>query len=100
MSTVHMQLGYYYSRLNRDADMLNEFLLSLKLAEASKSADRISDALYSVSDYYIQREQYKTAVTYLNQSLEIDKRINDKANIAGVITNTLVYVILNLTSQS
>ena len=25
MSTVHMQLGYYYSRLNRDADMLNEF---------------------------------------------------------------------------
>lgn len=83
MSTVHMQLGYYYSRLNRDADMLNEFLLSLKLAEASKSADRISDALYSVSDYYIQREQYKTAVTYLQQSLEIDKRIDDKANIGS-----------------
>ena len=83
MATLHMQKGYCYSRTNRDADMLAEFLLSLKLAEKTGNKERMSDALYSISDYYRQMNQDSIAVTYLFQSLNIDQQLDSKKNIAS-----------------
>lgn len=87
MSIVHMYKGYTYSHMNRTADMLNEFLISLNLAERSGNKQRMSDALYSIGDYYLHNESPDSlnavkAKPYFLQVLAIDKQLDLKSNIA------------------
>ncbi len=89
MATAHMYKGYVYFHLNRTADVLNEFLLSLKYAEQSGDKKTISDALYSIGDYYLHNEKPEPGIAnvlkaqqYYLQALQIDKALGLKSNIA------------------
>jgi len=88
MALVHMFKGYTYSHINRMADMLNEFLISLKYAEQSGDKKRMSDALYSIGDYYLHNEENDSVAAiksrqYFLQALVIDKELDLKSNIAA-----------------
>lgn len=87
IASAHMYKGYVYYHMNRMADMLNEFLMSLKYAEQSGDKKAISDALYSVGDYYLHNKAPDSvnaliAKTYFLQALNIDKELDLKSNIA------------------
>ncbi|HRH60811.1 MAG TPA: tetratricopeptide repeat protein, partial [Chitinophagaceae bacterium] len=88
LSTAHMQMGYTYHHQSRYADVLNEYMLALKYAEQSEDKSKISDALYSLSDYYLHSESRSDAEVlkaepYLLQALAIDKELNNKSSIAS-----------------
>jgi hypothetical protein len=79
--------GYTYNHMNRDADMLKEFLVSLNLAEKTGDKHRMSDALYSIGDYYLHNGTPDSsngvkAKPYFLQALDIDKALGLKSNIA------------------
>lgn len=87
MAIVHMFKGYTYNHMNRDADMLKEFLISLDIAEKTGDKRRMSDALYSLGDYYLHNELPDStngikAKPFFLQALKIDKQLDLKSNIA------------------
>src|SRR5256885_2579306 len=87
MASAHIYKGYVYFHLNRTADVLNEFLLSLEYAEQSGDKKTMSDALYCVGDYYLHNQAPDSANAlkaqqYFLQALNIDKQLNLENNIA------------------
>ncbi len=88
MASVHMYKGYVYFHLNKTADVLKEFLLSLKFAEQSGDKKIMSDALYCVGDYYLHNKAPDSvtatkAKDYFLKALNIDKELNLERNIAS-----------------
>ena len=83
MILIHSQMGYAYDRLARRAEMLNEFLAALKLAEKTNNLERTSDALYSLSSFYTSGEEFPKAIPYLQQALVIDNELGNRKNIAS-----------------
>lgn len=106
MSIVHMYKGYTYNHMNRTADMLKEFLISLKLAEQSGDKRRVSDALYALGDYYLHQDAIdsanaKNALPYFLQALATDKELNIQNNIATDYQYLgLCYIYLGKTDEA
>lgn len=87
LTDVHMYKGYVFFHLNRTADVLNEFLLSLQCAEQSGNKKALSNALYSIGDFYLHSStadsaQIVKAHEYFLRTLEIDNELNLQSNIA------------------
>lgn len=84
ISLSYINLGWAYSKLNLDKEAEDCLNKALQIGEQYSFKTSIVDANKHLSDLYIKKEDYKTALTYYMNSIEMDKTVTNERNLQYV----------------
>ena len=84
ISLSYINLGWASSKLNLDKEAEEHLNKALKIGEQYSFKTAIVDANKYLSDLYVKKGDYKTAMTYYVNSIEMDKTVANERNLQYV----------------
>uniref|UniRef100_UPI004049CDC2 tetratricopeptide repeat-containing sensor histidine kinase n=1 Tax=Gelidibacter sp. TaxID=2018083 RepID=UPI004049CDC2 len=84
ISLSYINLGWASSKLNLDKQAEDYLNIALQIGEQYSFKTAIVDANKYLSDLYVKKGDYKTAMTYYVNSIEMDKTVANERNLQYV----------------
>lgn len=84
ISLSYINLGWVNSKLNLDNEAEDYLNKALQIGEQYSFKSAIVDANKYLSDLYVKKGDYKTAMTYYVNSIEMDKTVANERNLQYV----------------
>jgi serine phosphatase RsbU (regulator of sigma subunit) len=84
LAETHLHIGDCYKMLNQSDSALNNYISALSIFQELTFDSRTGEALFKIANLYYTRSDYKAALRYANEALDIYTIQEDNKSLARV----------------